>query len=110
MDAAARIIQPGITTDEIDVVVHEATIAAGMIATPHIYTIFRSPVNNFIVLNGRYDFPMVVFFPPGGYPSPLNYNFFPKSCCTYVLLTLNFLSYAYHFLVLNHHESNSYLS
>lgn len=29
MDAAARIIQPGVTTDEIDRVVHEATIAAG---------------------------------------------------------------------------------
>ncbi|GMN18780.1 hypothetical protein TIFTF001_046843 [Ficus carica] len=48
LDAAARIIQPGITTDEIDRVVHEATIAAG------------------------------------GYPSPLNYHFFPKSCCTSV--------------------------
>ncbi|URE39442.1 Heat shock protein [Musa troglodytarum] len=48
LDAAARIIQPGITTDEIDEVVHQATIAAG------------------------------------GYPSPLNYNFFPKSCCTSV--------------------------
>ncbi|KAL5073235.1 hypothetical protein RYX36_012219 [Vicia faba] len=48
LDAAARIIQPGVTTDEIDRVVHEATIAAG------------------------------------GYPSPLNYHFFPKSCCTSV--------------------------
>jgi methionyl aminopeptidase len=48
LDAAARIIQPGITTDEIDRVVHDATIAAG------------------------------------GYPSPLNYHFFPKSCCTSV--------------------------
>ncbi|EXB76238.1 Methionine aminopeptidase 1A [Morus notabilis] len=48
LDAAARIIRPGITTDEIDRVVHEATIAAG------------------------------------GYPSPLNYHFFPKSCCTSV--------------------------
>ncbi|XP_014515901.1 methionine aminopeptidase 1A isoform X1 [Vigna radiata var. radiata] len=48
LDAAARIIQPGVTTDEIDRVVHETTIAAG------------------------------------GYPSPLNYNFFPKSCCTSV--------------------------
>lgn len=46
LDAAARIIKPGITTDEIDRVVHEAAIAAG------------------------------------GYPSPLNYHFFPKSCCT----------------------------
>lgn len=46
LDAAARVIQPGVTTDEIDRVVHDATIAAG------------------------------------GYPSPLNYHFFPKSCCT----------------------------
>ncbi|KAL4199789.1 hypothetical protein AMTRI_Chr03g52990 [Amborella trichopoda] len=29
LDAAARAIQPGVTTDEIDKVVHEATIAAG---------------------------------------------------------------------------------
>ncbi|KAJ7950952.1 Methionine aminopeptidase [Quillaja saponaria] len=48
LDAAARVICPGVTTDEIDKVVHEATIAAG------------------------------------GYPSPLNYHFFPKSCCTSV--------------------------
>ncbi|RWR87511.1 methionine aminopeptidase 1A [Cinnamomum micranthum f. kanehirae] len=48
LDAAARVIKPGVTTDEIDEVVHEATIAAG------------------------------------GYPSPLNYHFFPKSCCTSV--------------------------
>ncbi|KAK6920290.1 Peptidase M24 [Dillenia turbinata] len=46
LDAAARVIRPGITTDEIDEVVHQATIAAG------------------------------------AYPSPLNYHFFPKSCCT----------------------------
>ncbi|KAH9733149.1 methionine aminopeptidase 1A [Citrus sinensis] len=48
LDAAARMIRPGVTTDEIDRVVHEATITAG------------------------------------GYPSPLNYHFFPKSCCTSV--------------------------
>ncbi|KAJ8447330.1 hypothetical protein Cgig2_013107 [Carnegiea gigantea] len=48
LDAAARIIQSGITTDDIDRVVHEATVAAG------------------------------------AYPSPLNYYFFPKSCCTSV--------------------------
>lgn len=29
LDAAARVIRPGVTTDEIDAVVHEATIAAG---------------------------------------------------------------------------------
>ncbi|KAK1558820.1 hypothetical protein Q3G72_007077 [Acer saccharum] len=48
LDAAARVVRPGVTTDEIDRVVHEATIAYG------------------------------------GYPSPLNYHFFPKSCCTSV--------------------------
>ncbi|XP_066320776.1 methionine aminopeptidase 1A-like [Miscanthus floridulus] len=47
LDAAAHVIKPGITTDEIDRVVHEETIARG------------------------------------GYPSPLNYHFFPKSCCMY---------------------------
>lgn len=31
MDAAARMIRPGVTTDEIDAVVHEATVAAGML-------------------------------------------------------------------------------
>jgi hypothetical protein len=30
LDAAARVIRPGVTTDEIDRVVHDATIAAGM--------------------------------------------------------------------------------
>ncbi|GMY23190.1 methionine aminopeptidase 1A isoform X1 [Fagus crenata] len=48
LDAAARVIRPGVTTDEIDRVVHDATIEYG------------------------------------GYPSPLNYHFFPKSCCTSV--------------------------
>ncbi|CAA6673583.1 unnamed protein product [Spirodela intermedia] len=48
LDAAARMIRPGVTTDEIDEVVHKTTIAAG------------------------------------GYPSTLNYHFFPKSCCTSV--------------------------
>ncbi|KAI3681577.1 hypothetical protein L6452_36377 [Arctium lappa] len=48
LDAAARAVRPGVTTDEIDAVVHEATVAAG------------------------------------AYPSPLNYHFFPKSCCTSV--------------------------
>lgn len=36
LDAAARVIRPGITTDEIDAVVHEATIAAGMNLISHI--------------------------------------------------------------------------
>ncbi|KAI8977204.1 methionyl aminopeptidase 1 [Mycotypha africana] len=48
LDIAAQAIRVGITTDEIDRIVHEATIERG------------------------------------AYPSPLNYNYFPKSCCTSV--------------------------
>jgi len=48
LDIGAAAIQPGVTTEEIDRIVHEATIARN------------------------------------AYPSPLNYNGFPKSCCTYV--------------------------
>ena len=45
---AGAMVRPGMTTDEIDVFVHEATIERG------------------------------------GYPSPLNYNHYPKSVCTSV--------------------------
>jgi len=48
LDLAGRAVKPGITTDEIDRIVHEATVSRG------------------------------------GYPSPLNYHNFPKSCCTSV--------------------------
>ncbi|CAK9878772.1 unnamed protein product [Sphagnum jensenii] len=48
LDAAARVIKPGVTMDNIDEVVHQATISAG------------------------------------AYPSPLNYHFIPKPCCTFV--------------------------
>ncbi len=48
LDTAAAALRPGITTDEIDAIVHETTI--------------------------KY----------GGYPSPLNYHGFLKSCCTSV--------------------------
>lgn len=48
IDAVARAIKPGVTTDFLDKVAHETTIKNG------------------------------------GYPSPLNYHGFPKSCCTSV--------------------------
>eukprot|EP00041_Stephanoeca_diplocostata_P007824 m.112874 g.112874 ORF g.112874 m.112874 type:complete len:392 (+) comp17048_c0_seq1:42-1217(+) len=48
LDECAKIIAPGVTTDEIDRVCHEAAVARDC------------------------------------YPSPLNYHFFPKSCCTSV--------------------------
>jgi len=37
LDAAAAVVRPGITTDEIDRVVHEATIAAGAYPSPYNY-------------------------------------------------------------------------
>jgi methionyl aminopeptidase len=46
LDAAIRAVKVGMTTDEIDAIVHEETIKRNC------------------------------------YPSPLNYNHFPKSCCT----------------------------
>jgi len=48
LDLAGAAVRPGITTDEIDRLVHDACMERGC------------------------------------YPSPLNYNGFPKSCCTYV--------------------------
>lgn len=48
LDLAGALAVPGVTTDEIDAMVHAETLARG------------------------------------GYPSPLNYNRFPKSCCTSV--------------------------
>jgi len=48
LDKAIKAVHPGVTTDYLDAVVHEACIAEG------------------------------------GYPSPLNYNGFPKSVCTSV--------------------------
>ena len=48
LDKAIKAVRPGVMTDDLDAVVHEACIAEG------------------------------------GYPSPLNYNGFPKSVCTSV--------------------------
>jgi methionyl aminopeptidase len=42
LDAAARIIKPGITTDEIDRVVHEETVARGLV---NLYLIVSSMLN-----------------------------------------------------------------
>jgi len=48
LDTAGRAVRPGITTDQIDSIVHDEALKRG------------------------------------GYPSPLNYRGFPKSCCTSV--------------------------
>ncbi|HEY4376825.1 MAG TPA: M24 family metallopeptidase, partial [Acidimicrobiales bacterium] len=46
LELVGEAVRPGVTTDELDVICHDASIAAG------------------------------------GYPSPLNYNGYPKSLCT----------------------------
>lgn len=76
LDAAARIIRPGITTDEIDAVVHDATIAAGTI-----FSLFLLPLR-FVTIAPYLISRVLLLYTSGGYPSPLNYHFFPKSCCT----------------------------
>src|SRR4051812_24664834 len=53
LDLAANSVRPGVTTDEIDRIVHEFCISQD------------------------------------AYPSPLNYRFFPKSCCTSVKTNLH---------------------
>ncbi|OIW00940.1 hypothetical protein TanjilG_10018 [Lupinus angustifolius] len=100
LDAAARIIEPGVTTDEIDRVVHEATIAAGakMILIViciadhgfHIKLRFKSHDLRDPNYTGKVPpfsscrWHLTIKLVTGGYPSPLNYHFFPKSCCTSV--------------------------
>ena len=53
LDLAANTVRPGVTTDEIDRLVHDFIIGQD------------------------------------AYPSPLNYRFFPKSCCTSVFTHLS---------------------
>ncbi|GLT64267.1 hypothetical protein SLA2020_367710 [Shorea laevis] len=64
LDAAARVIRPGVTTDEIDRVVHDAN-----------YCSCTKDMTGLSYLT-------MMYLLGGGYPSPLNYHFFPKSCCT----------------------------
>ena len=63
LDIAAREVRPGVTTDHIDKVVHEACIARNV----GLYAM-------------RFDF--IPAETPQSYPSPLNYVRFPKSVCT----------------------------
>lgn len=64
LDIAAREIKPGITTDYLDEVVHRACIERNVGSSPRACTPYLTPVQS--------------------YPSPLNYNHFPKSFCTSV--------------------------
>lgn len=55
LDAAARVVRPGITTDEIDAVVHEATIAAGTNAISHISKHLSLPGGELLLSCDKYD-------------------------------------------------------
>jgi methionyl aminopeptidase len=68
LDVAAAAIKPGVTTDYIDSVVHQACIDRDVRLPPTHYFMRLPPTDN----------------PHQAYPSPLNYNHFPKSVCTSV--------------------------
>ena len=60
------------------------TIAAGMVYIPHIvsfHTVYLYLLNFVVSLEDSVSV-FTLNFRAGGYPSPLNYHFFPKSCCT----------------------------
>ncbi|KAJ4833752.1 hypothetical protein Tsubulata_038520 [Turnera subulata] len=61
LDAAARVIRPGVTTDEINRVAYEATAFSWFLCASSVVS---------VILGWAL------------YPSDLNYYFFPKSCCT----------------------------
>ncbi|KAF8379276.1 hypothetical protein HHK36_028709 [Tetracentron sinense] len=94
LDAAARVIRPGVTTDEIDEVVHKATIDAAKRKSKNEAMIAAGIVAMFYCIKGASmalltsiciaNELFVYHYIAGGYPSPLNYNNFPKSCCTSV--------------------------
>lgn len=70
MDAAARVIRPGVTTDEIDRVVHDVTIAAGMsLSFSRICCINTLFLGNFFGMHatrhpaGEVE-PLIIPFPP----------------------------------------------
>lgn len=69
LDVAAAALKPGITTDEIDRIVHEECI--------------KRNVSN-IVPTRRQKNRHKLTCSSQSYPSPLNYNHFPKSVCTSV--------------------------
>lgn len=64
LDIALGAIRPGVTTDEIDRLVHEVWLS--------------------VTVNGRVLTPSFsqACLERDCYPSPLNYVNFPKSCCT----------------------------
>jgi len=69
LDIAAAAVAPGITTDEIDEIVHKACIERDVILSPSLCSL---PLPNGELRETQ------------SYPSPLNYNHFPKSHCTSV--------------------------
>jgi len=70
LDIAAAAIRPGITTDEIDEIVHKACLERN--------------VRRLLKESGLRDSRDSLAHMLQSYPSPLNYNHFPKSVCTSV--------------------------
>ena len=77
LDEAAAAVAAGVTTDEIDRVVHEATVDR------YLFWIFCWGL---IIQSHNIEIPDIheMCLVRDCYPSPLNYYQFPKSCCTSV--------------------------
>ena len=70
LEEGAKAVAVGVTTDELDRIVHEACIGL-------LFLCFANP-------RFSLNHPRCMYVERDAYPSPLNYYKFPKSCCTSV--------------------------
>ena len=87
MDTAAKNVKVGVTTDELDRIVHE------VMTSRNLYRInYLAHFSKKYSLVSSYVFFICPLFQAclerNCYPSPLNYHGFPKSCCTLVLILI----------------------
>lgn len=80
LDIAGRAVRVGITTDEIDALVHEETLKVMC----NVYYVLLPRFCVYCIFYLFFLFFSFVSQKRGAYPSPLNYHGFPKSCCTSV--------------------------
>jgi len=82
---AGSMLKAGMTTNDIDLIVHEMTIAAGESTCPP-STLTDQAMPHIRMYHGghanRIDSSDIDEVATGAYPSPLNYSGFPKSVCT----------------------------
>ena len=83
MDTAAKNVKVGVTTDELDRIVHEVMTSRNLYRISYLASFFKK----YSLVTSYVCFLYCLFqacLERNCYPSPLNYNGFPKSCCTLV--------------------------